>query len=679
MCVGSAAIAGPMAVLLKLFGGVSLQQETDALSGSATQRHRLALLAVLATSHADGVPRDRLMALLWPERDHDHARKLLNQAVYALRQALGEDVILSGAVSLRLDNRIVWCDVLAFEERISTGELDGAVALYAGPFLDGFFLSGAAEFERWVDRERERLAIAYASALESVAGAAEARGDFGAAVNWWKRRAAEDPYDSRVALRLMQALEASGNPAGALRQAAIHERLLREDLGIEPAADTSALAERLRIAAAEQGGAAEAFPLDPDDARPVVGAAESPRAGAPGLTEDLRRGLSRFAGPAMAALLIAAVLVVARPGVGGMEAPRSAPGPESAISVDEIARAVAREVDRRLRGDTADRRPELRTRSIAAYELYLRGSDPAVLRSDNAAREALEYIKQAVELDSTYAAAYAALARLYTRVGAYGPERSEYVAQAEEAARRAIALDDSLAEAHGMLGVLRMEAFDFPAAERHLRHAIELEPDHARMYEWLVTLLLWTDRPSDALASARRALELTPLSPSAHAELARALLFNDRCDEAMIELEKLAQLQPPLLRAAPLAAQCYARLGLWTEAIEHTRSMPPANYREGLLGYLLARSGRTEDASRVRDTLIDDWRDGGRGAVWVALTSVGLGDREEAFVWLNRAIEDGSLSGSPGSLTNLMAPLFEELRADPRFEVLRARLGLQNR
>lgn len=665
--------------MLKLFGGVSLQQETGALTGSATQRHRRALLAVLATSHADGVPRDKLMALLWPERDHDRARKLLNQAVYALRQALGGDVILSGADSLRLNNRTVWCDVLAFEEGISTGELDRAVALYTGPFLDGFFLSGAAEFERWVDRERDRWAVAYASALESVASAAEERGDLGAAVNWWKRRAAEDPYDSRVALRLMQALEASGNPAGALQQAAIHERLLREDLGIEPAADASALAERLRVAVAEQGGAAEASRSAPDGARPVARPSGRPRAGAPGPTEDSRRELPRLAGPAMAVLLIAAVLVVARFGVGVMEGPRDAPGPEPAISVDEIARAVAREVDRRLRGDTADRRPQLRTRSIAAYELYLRGSDPAVLRSDSAAREALEYVKQAVELDSTYAAAYAALARLYTRVGAYGPERSEYFAHAEEAARKAIVLEDSLAEAHGVLGVIRMAEFDFPAAERHLRRAIELEPGHARMHEWMVTLLLWTDRPSDALAFARHALELNPLSPSAHAELARALLFNDRCDEAMIELEKLAQLQPPLLRAAPLAAQCYARLGLWTEAIEHTRSMPPVNDREGLLGYLLARSGRTDDASRVRDTLSDDWRDGGGGAFWVALTSVGLGDREEAFVWLNRAIEDGSLLGGPGSMTNLMAPLFEELRADPRFEVLRARLGLQNR
>ncbi|HKT60310.1 MAG TPA: BTAD domain-containing putative transcriptional regulator, partial [Gemmatimonadales bacterium] len=252
-----------MSFSLKLLGGLTLADERGPLTGPAVQRHRLALLAVLATARPGSASRDKLMAWLWPERDTEPARRLLNQAVHALRQALGADAILSVGEDLQLDPRVVRCDVVAFEEALAAGAPDRAAALYAGPFLDGFHLDDAPEFERWVDLERDRLAAARAKALEALAGSAERAGDLGSAVEWWRARAVHDPYDSRVAFRLVQALEQMGNRAGALQHAAAHRQLLREELEIEPPAELRALVERLRL---ERGGA-PVTAAEPKDAK----------------------------------------------------------------------------------------------------------------------------------------------------------------------------------------------------------------------------------------------------------------------------------------------------------------------------------------------------------------------------------------------------------------------------
>ena len=118
--------------------------------------------------------------------------------------------------------------------------------MYSGPFLETFILPDAAEFGQWVDGERARLAGGYARALETLATDAERRGDFRLAAEWWQKRVEHDRYDSRVAQCLMRALDASGNRAQAIKHAAIHERLLRQELGVKAATAVSALAERMR-------------------------------------------------------------------------------------------------------------------------------------------------------------------------------------------------------------------------------------------------------------------------------------------------------------------------------------------------------------------------------------------------------------------------------------------------
>lgn len=242
---------------LKLFGGASLEGENGAVRGRAAHKRRLALLALLVTARGRTIARERLIAYLWPESDADAGRHLLSESLYVLRKALGENAFVVAGDEIGVDPAVVTCDVAAFEEALSAGEAERAVGLYAGPFMDGFYVSDAAEFERWADAERDRLARMYAKALETLAESREGPGEWTAAVEWWRRLFSHDPYNSRVALRLMTALDAAGERAAAIKLAGTHAALLQEELGAQPEPAVLSLAERLR---AEPAPAAEPPP-----------------------------------------------------------------------------------------------------------------------------------------------------------------------------------------------------------------------------------------------------------------------------------------------------------------------------------------------------------------------------------------------------------------------------------
>jgi DNA-binding SARP family transcriptional activator len=159
----------------RTLGGAVVEGETGPTGGAAAQRRSLALLALLALAGDRGISRDRLMAYLWPEVDPERAGHRLTQALYALRRDLQVGTLFLGSADLRLNAELIGSDVAEFTAAHRAGRLEQAVALYAGPFLDGFFLSGAPEFEHWVDNERAGLARDYAEAFEALA--AEAGGD----------------------------------------------------------------------------------------------------------------------------------------------------------------------------------------------------------------------------------------------------------------------------------------------------------------------------------------------------------------------------------------------------------------------------------------------------------------------------------------------------------------------
>lgn len=241
---------------LRTFGGCFLERDGVRLKGVSAQRKGMGLLALLAAAGDAGVTREAAAAFLWPESDEARAASSLKQLVHSIRQQLGSPDVLLGPAALRLNRELVASDVAEFRAALERGDAGAAVALYAGPFLDGILIRGADGFERWAAAERATLAERHADALEALATGAAARGDLRDAAEWWRRRQAVDPLSGRVAAALMRALDAAGDRAGALRHARVHEALVREEIGpsaVDPAvAELAAALARSRPAPADR-------------------------------------------------------------------------------------------------------------------------------------------------------------------------------------------------------------------------------------------------------------------------------------------------------------------------------------------------------------------------------------------------------------------------------------------
>lgn len=234
----------------RFFGGAVLYENDDRLGGPPSQRHRLALLAILAAAHPRSISREQAIGLLWPDRSESRARNLLNQSLYALRQAFGAEHVVSSGEDIRLAPEGLDIDVVRFTDARSAGRLREAVDLYEGAFLEGFTLPDAASFGPWVDGERERFRRECADALQTIARSASASGRHAEAVRSYRRLTALDPYSASATVGLMEALVADGDPAAALRQAAVHGHLMRQEFDSGAAPEVEACAHRIRTRAA---------------------------------------------------------------------------------------------------------------------------------------------------------------------------------------------------------------------------------------------------------------------------------------------------------------------------------------------------------------------------------------------------------------------------------------------
>jgi len=226
-------------------------------------RRPLALLALLAGGGSNGVSRERVLAYLWPERDEAHARNTLNQLLFALRRDTGQVEAVLGRTELRLNCEIISSDLDEFARAITRSELELAAALYGGPFLDGFFLSGAAEFEHWVADFRHRLSDQHFTVLEHLAEESGRNNDAAGALRWSRELVHSDPASARATIAYMEALAGMGDIGGALRHARVHGTLLREEfeLPLDPA--VRSLVQRLWKSCDEQSVPTEIGAGDP--------------------------------------------------------------------------------------------------------------------------------------------------------------------------------------------------------------------------------------------------------------------------------------------------------------------------------------------------------------------------------------------------------------------------------
>ena len=251
---------------LEMFGKLTL---SGAASDLSHQKRRLALLALLAASGDRGLSRDQLLGYLWSDSNAGNARHSLEQLIHALRRALG-DSFFSGTNPISLNSEVIASDVTEFERALRRGALTQAVTLYAGPFLNGFYLDDAPEFERWTAAERARLAGRYAEALGRLAVDAEAAGDHAGAVRWQRLLVEADPLSSRPALSLMRALVAAGDRTAALQHARIYEALVRQELESEPDPSIVRYAATLRAGGEEPAEVTASQPTGERSASPAA-------------------------------------------------------------------------------------------------------------------------------------------------------------------------------------------------------------------------------------------------------------------------------------------------------------------------------------------------------------------------------------------------------------------------
>ncbi len=344
----------------------------------------------------------------------------------------------------------------------------------------------------------------------------------------------------------------------------------------------------------------------------------------------------------------------------------------------EIARDVSSKLKSKLSGAVEARIAKNYTANPEAYQLYLKGRFYWNKRTTEALKRAAEFYKQAIEIDPSYALAYAGLAETYVLFTSYGvATASDSMPQAKAAALRALEIDDSLAEAHSALGrYLNYYEWDRVGAEREFRRAIELNPNYATVHDWLGAESLAPRKKFDeALISQRRAEELDPLSLTISANVGWTLFFARRYDEALVQLNRTLSLDPNFYVTRSNLCWVYSAKGMHQEAIAECRKARELNDDSFITGYLalvLARSGQREEARKLLQELKLESTRRYVTSYGVALAHIGLNEKEEAFVWLEKEVaERGYWAG-----VYAVAPELDDLRNDPRFKAMLKRMNL---
>jgi serine/threonine-protein kinase len=235
---------------LYLLGGISLRDDTGEGMPDRVlaQSKAVATLAYLALSPAARFQRrDRIVGLLWPELDQEHARAALRKTLHALRRALGDEVIVArGDEELAVPSDSLWCDAVVFSQACDEGALALALELYEGELMPGFFLPECSDFDLWLEVERRELGEKAAAAAWAMAERLEEEKRMTLAGQWARRAVRYAGHDERVLRRTMVMLDRLGDRAGALRLYADFAKRLMKDLEAEPSSESVELVRGMR-------------------------------------------------------------------------------------------------------------------------------------------------------------------------------------------------------------------------------------------------------------------------------------------------------------------------------------------------------------------------------------------------------------------------------------------------
>jgi eukaryotic-like serine/threonine-protein kinase len=345
---------------------------------------------------------------------------------------------------------------------------------------------------------------------------------------------------------------------------------------------------------------------------------------------------------------------------------------------DELARTIVDTLRATSFADLAEPLPQRHTTNTKAYTLYLRGRYAWNKRTREGVAEGIRYFEQAIAEDPGYAGAYTGLADSYALEGDY---RSTPVVEgferAKAYARKAIELDERLAEAHASLAwALFIYDWDWAGAAREFRRAIELDPRYSSAHNWYGFLLIAQGRVEEALVEGHIALELNPTSVSTRRSIGHMYLYARRYEQAEHHLARAAAMNPEseeTYRVLGLTLAHASELDAAERTLREAMELPGAGtYTLATLGYVLARAGKRADAEGLLGQLHVVARHDYVSPVSFATLHLGLGDREESLDWIERAHADHR-----GWMAYLKVnPLLDGLRSEPRFQALVAAMGL---
>ncbi|MEY2546310.1 MAG: hypothetical protein QOG48_1427 [Verrucomicrobiota bacterium] len=337
----------------------------------------------------------------------------------------------------------------------------------------------------------------------------------------------------------------------------------------------------------------------------------------------------------------------------------------------EIAKTIAESLQAKLTRSEQSSIAKVPTDNPEAYELYLKGRFFWNKRSGVDLRKAIDYFQQAVAKDPNYALAYSGLADSYMLLPNYGgASAQESIAPGSAAVTKALALDDSLAEAHASQGLLDTLELRMEHAVVDFERAIELKPNYATAHHWLMLGQLALGRFDQAIAEGKRAVELDPLSLIINADYSWTYACAHRFDEAEKHARKTLEIDPNFFLAHYYLGGILQRKGRLKEAIAEFQKAVELNndaYSIAMLGQAYARNGQREDAQKILARLTSEAKSRYIAPYAWALLYVGLGEKERALTELERAYQTGD---NNYLFVIKVDPILDELRSEPRFNAL---------
>ena len=338
----------------------------------------------------------------------------------------------------------------------------------------------------------------------------------------------------------------------------------------------------------------------------------------------------------------------------------------------EIARDVTNKLRVKLSGSDEQRLLKNYTENVEAYRLYLKARFYWNRRTPKDVERAIEACQQAIAIDPNYAPAYAGLSDAYS-LPPFGASPRERMSKARDAALKALSLDDNLAEAHTALGrILLYHDYNFTAAEREYRRAIELDPNSAIAHHRYGEVLGILGRHQESSAEFLRSLELDPLSINFNANYGIFLIFARRYDDAIAQLKKALELDERALPTHAWLGLAYKLTGNYAESVEeHAKMMEVIeNYQEAALARESFAKGGWEGFLRY---ITSDSRRFEQSQYDAATCYAALGEKDKAITALNKAYENREISMAVLKVD----PQLDILRSDPRFTDIMRRIGFE--